>query len=90
MTDKIDYELDDAFDKVQEIMYQIVVLLNSHGITEVKAGAVMRLLGTTDEEAEPFDNKVMFVNGEFLDLRDADEIPGEHDSELPTSDDTLH
>ena len=81
----------EAMDKVQEIMFEIVSLLNSFGITDVRAGAVMRLLGTSDEEAALFDDKVMYINGEELDLLEVDEIAGEHPiDDAPDSDTTLH
>jgi len=82
---------DEAMDKVQEIMFEIVSLLNSFGITDVRAGAVMRLLGTSDEEAAPFDDKVMYINGDVLDLIEVDEIAGEHPiDDLPDPGTTLH
>ena len=81
----------EAMDKVQEIMVEIVSLLNSFGITDVRAGAVMRLLGTTEEEAAPFDDKVMIVKGDVLDLIEVDEIAGEHPiDESPDPGTTLH
>ena len=81
----------EAMDKVQEIMVEIVSLLNSYGITDVRAGAVMRLLGTTEEEAAPFDDKVMIVKGDVLDLIEVDEIAGEHPiDESPDPGTTLH
>ena len=83
--------LNEAMDKVQEIMFEIVSLLNSFGITDVRAGAVMRLLGTSDEEAALFDDKVMYINGEELDLLEVDEIAGEHPiDETPDPGTTLH
>jgi len=76
---------------VQEIMYGIVTLLNSYGITDVRAGAVMRVIGTAEEEAKQFDDKVLFVNGDVIDMREADEIAGEHVvSENIDPDRTLH
>jgi len=81
----------EAMDKVQEIMFEIVSLLNSFGITDVRAGAVMRLLGTTEEEAAPFDDKVMIVKGDVLDLIEVDEIAGEHPlDDTPDPGTTLH
>jgi len=81
----------EAMDKVQEIMFEIVSLLNSFGITDVRAGAVMRLLGTSEEEAAPFDDKVMIVKGDVLDLIEVDEIAGEHPiDDTPDSGTTLH
>ena len=81
----------EAMDKVQEIMFEIVSLLNSFGITDVRAGAVMRLLGTSDEEAALFDDKVMIVKGDVLDLIEVDEIAGEHPiDDAPDSGTTLH
>ena len=83
--------LNEAMDKVQEIMFEIVSLLNSFGITDVRAGAVMRLLGTSDEEAALFDDKVMYINGNELDLLEVDEIAGEHPiDETPDPGTTLH
>lgn len=83
--------LNEAMDKVQEIMFEIVSLLNSFGITDVRAGAVMRLLGTSDEEAALFDDKVMYINGEELDLLEVDEIAGEHPiDDAPDPGTTLH
>ena len=83
--------LNEAMDKVQEIMFEIVSLLNSFGITDVRAGAVMRLLGTSEEEAAPFDDKVMIVKGDVLDLIEVDEIAGEHPiDDTPDSGTTLH
>ena len=82
---------DEAMDKVQEIMFEIVSLLNSFGITDVRAGAVMRLLGTSEEEALPFDDKVMIINGDALDLIEVDEMAGEHPiDDLPDPGTTLH
>lgn len=81
----------EAMDKVQEIMFEIVSLLNSFGITDVRAGAVMRLLGTSEEEAAPFDDKVMIVKGNVLDLIEVDEIAGEHPmDDAPDPGTTLH
>jgi hypothetical protein len=81
----------EAMDKVQEIMFEIVSLLNSFGITDVRAGAVMRLLGTSEEEAAPFDDKVMIVKGDVIDLIEVDEIAEEHPiDESPDPGTTLH
>jgi hypothetical protein len=81
----------EAYEKVQEIMFEIVSLLNSFGITDVRAGAVMRLLGTSDEEAALFDDKVMYINGNELDLLEVDEIAGEHPvDDAPDPGTTLH
>ena len=81
----------EAMDKVQEIMFEIVSLLNSFGITDVRAGAVMRLLGTSEEEAAPFDDKVMIVKGDVLDLIEVDEIAGERPiDDSPDPGTTLH
>ena len=75
---------------VHEIMFQIVSVLNSYGITDVRAGNLMRLLGTPEEECAMFDDKVMFIDGDLLDMRDM--IPGEDEMELTPGKDnkTLH
>ena len=77
--------------KVQEIMYAIVSLLNQYGITDIRAGAIMRLLGTPEEEALLFAHTKLVIDGELLDLRDVDEIPGEHGPDKDIgADTTLH
>ena len=80
----------DAEQVVHEIMFQIVSVLNSYGITDVRAGNLMRLLGTPEEECAMFDDKVMFIDGDLLDMRDM--IPGEDEMELTPGKDnkTLH
>jgi len=80
---------EEAEQQVQEIMFAIVSLLNSFGFTDVRAGNVMRLLGTPEEECAMFDDKVLVIDGDLLDLRDIDEIPGEY---VPNNDPgtTLH
>ena len=80
----------DAEQVVHEIMFQIVSVLNSYGITDVRAGNLMRLLGTPEEECAMFDDKVMFIDGDLLDMRDI--IPGEDEMELTPDKDkkTLH
>lgn len=81
----------EAMDKVQEIMFEVVSLLNSFGITDVRAGAVMRLLGSSNEEANPFDDKIMIIKGNELDLIEVDEIAGERPiDDLPDPGTTLH
>lgn len=84
MSDK-DIERDDIEQVVHEIMFHIVTLLNQYGYHDVRAGNLMRLLGTPEEDCVPFDDKIMFVDGEYLDMRDV--IPGEIDID---SDSTLH
>ena len=81
----------EAMDKVQEIMFEVVSLLNSFGITDVRAGAVMRLLGSSNEEANSFDDKIMIIKGNELDLIEVDEIAGERPiDDLPDPGTTLH
>ena len=79
----------EAEETVQEIMYGIVSLLNSHGITDVRAGAVMRLLGTPEEEALMFDDKVLFIDGDFIDMCELDQIPELYPEDVDP-DRTLH
>jgi len=69
---------------VHEIMFQLVSVLNSYGITDVRAGNLMRLMGTPEDECTMFDNKVMFIEEDYLDMRDV--IPGEDAIELSASD----
>ena len=69
---------------VHEIKFQVVAVLNSYGITDVRAGNLMRLLGTAEEECAMFDDKVMFITGDYLDMRDA--IAGEQEIELTADD----
>ena len=82
----MDKETEEA---VQEIMYEIVFLLNSYGIAEVRAGAVMRLLGTPDQEALMFDDKVLVTNNGAIELRELDQIPDIYPEDVDP-DRTLH
>lgn len=84
MSDK-DIERDDLQQVVHEIMFQVVILLNQYGYHDVRAGNLMRLLGTPEADCLPFDNKIMFVDGDYLDMRDA--TPGDIDIDTDT---TLH
>ena len=80
-----------AEEQVQEIMFAIVSLLNQYGIGDIRAGAVMRLMCTPEEEAKLFDDKKLVIDqAGFLDLREADEIPGEHNPDDINSGTTLH
>ena len=88
MSEKMSAE-EEAEIKVHEIMYDIVSLLNSHGITSVRAGAVMRLLGTDNEEARMFDDKILFIVGDAVDMRDVDQSLDDVDEDAD-SDRTLH
>ena len=81
----------EAYEKVQEIMFEVVSLLNSFGITDVRAGAVMRLLGTSEEESAQFDGQVMIIEDDELRLIEVDEIEGEHPiDDTPDPGTTLH
>jgi len=79
----------EAEETVQEIMYGIVSLLNSYGIADVRAGAVMRLLGTPEEEALMFDDKVLVTNNGALDMCELDQIPDLYPEDVDP-DRTLH
>lgn len=53
---------------VQAVMTEIVEVLFSHGITDVRVGNVMRLMGTPEDHCKEFMDQRFVINGEKLDM----------------------
>ena len=51
--------------KVKNLMFDLMLVLYSYGITEVNIGAMMRVLGVRDEEAAKHDNEAVELTDEF-------------------------
>lgn len=60
--------LDDAEleQEVRVLMYEIMMLLYNHGITEVHVGGLMRLLGIENKSAGKHDNEVIVIDEKFV------------------------
>ena len=51
--------------KVKEIMFDLMLVLYSHGITEVNVGALMRILGVPAKVAKEHDAELIKLTKEF-------------------------
>lgn len=59
---------DEAYDEVKAAMYDVMAVLFEHGITVVHVGAIMRLLGVTDEVAAEHDDERIELSETFGEL----------------------
>lgn len=51
--------------RVKDLMFDLMLVLYSHGITEVNVGAMMRVLGVSADEAAKHDDEAFELTGEF-------------------------
>jgi hypothetical protein len=51
--------------KVKNLMFDVMLVLYSHGITEVNVGGLMRLLGVEADEASKHDDELVELTQEF-------------------------
>jgi hypothetical protein len=51
--------------KVKNLLFDLMLVLYSHGITEVNVGALMRVLGVKAEVAAKHDNEEVELTDEF-------------------------
>ena len=51
--------------KVKNLMFDLMLVLYTHGITEVNVGALMRVLGVSADEAAKHDDEEVELTGEF-------------------------
>jgi len=51
--------------RVKTLMFDLMLVLYSHGITEVNVGALMRVLGVNSEVAAEHDDEAVELTGEF-------------------------
>ena len=77
--------LDDAEleQEVRMLMYEVMMVLYHHGITEVHVGGLMRLLGIENDKAVAHDDEVVILDHKFA--KYVDEI-----TEPRSSDQTIH
>ena len=62
MSDNI--ELDVTL-KVKNLMFDLMLVLYSYGITEVNLGGLMRVLGVSEEKAREHDDEAVELTDEF-------------------------
>jgi hypothetical protein len=60
MTEEEDLDL-----RVKNLMFDLMLVLYSHGITEVNVGAMMRVLGVKPDEAAKHDDEAVELTREF-------------------------
>ena len=56
---------DDLDIKVKNLMFDLMLVLYSYGITEVNVGALMRILGVREEKAREHDDEAVELTDEF-------------------------
>lgn len=62
MTQDEELELDI---RVKNLMFDLMLVLYSYGITEVNLGSLMRILGVSDEKAREHDTEAVELTDEF-------------------------
>jgi hypothetical protein len=63
---------DEVRDEVRELIIKVCAVLYNHGYKKVPIGAMMRILGTSNEQASTHDNEYFELDKDFL------EMLGEH------------
>ena len=57
---------DESLDQqVKALMFDLMLVLYSYGITEVNVGSLMRILGVSDEKAREHDAEAVELTDEF-------------------------
>ena len=51
--------------KVRVLMYELMMVLYRHGITEVHVGGLMRVLGVNEDSASIHDNEMVILDDKF-------------------------
>lgn len=51
--------------KVKSLMFDLMLVLHNHGITEISIGALMRLIGVDFERAARHDSEFVEITNEF-------------------------
>lgn len=69
--------------QVRMLMYEIMMVLYRHGITEVHVGGLMRVLGVNDGTASQHDDEMVVLDDKFA--KYVEEI-----TEPRSSDQTIH
>jgi hypothetical protein len=60
-------ESNELLEQVGGVVDDIVAVLYAHGIHQVHLGAIMRLLGVSDQNAAKYDHKILQVHAELVD-----------------------
>jgi hypothetical protein len=69
--------------EVRVLMYELMMVLYRHGITEIHVGGMMRLLGVNDASASAHDDEMVVLDAKFAKYV-------ESITEPRSSDQTLH
>lgn len=69
--------------EVRVLMYEIMMVLYRHGITEVHVGGLMRVLGVHEDSAQQHDDELVILDDKFA--KYVEEI-----TEPRSSDQTIH
>lgn len=51
--------------EVRVLMYELMLLLYQHGITEIHVGGMMRLLGVNNESSSQHDTEMVILDDKF-------------------------
>ena len=51
--------------EVRILMYELMLLLYQHGITEIHVGGMMRLLGVNNESSSAHDDEMVILDDKF-------------------------
>ena len=51
--------------KVKNLLFDLMLVLYSYGITEVNVGSLMRILGVSEEKAREHDDEAVELTDEF-------------------------
>ena len=69
--------------EVRMLMYELMMVLYRHGITEVHVGGLMRVLGVNDDSASEHDDEMVILDEKFA--KYVDQI-----TDTRSSDQTIH
>ncbi len=69
--------------EVRVLMYELMMVLYRHGITEIHVGGLMRLLGVPDDSAQQHDDELVILDDKFAKYVDAI-------TDSDSSDQTIH
>jgi len=56
---------DSTYDNIKNVMLDVMIVLYENGIREIHMGAMMRLLGVSDEIASDHDHEIMELDENF-------------------------
>jgi len=59
------FDNSDLENEVRVLMYELMMVLYRHGITEVHVGGLMRVLGVNDDSASQHDDEMVVLDDKF-------------------------